>query len=233
MVDLSSEMAQLWNSLQAPTIGGLRVLQIVSARSGEGASAVSRELAHFVARRAGRSVWLVDLDLGGRGQCASIADESARYGVLGESVVASPDGSSFLTVQPQDKPKLGAIAPGDRYLTAHKVSDARWWTTRFRRDLVQPGQTVHILAKGDYWQALAKHTDLIIVDCPAIDRSRAALTIAPFMDQTVMVVAADQKDTAPPAHLRDAVTQAGGRVAGLFVNRVVVEPPRFLRALGL
>lgn len=233
MVDLSSEMAQLWNGLHSPAVGGLRVLQIVSARSGEGTSAVARELAHFVARRASRSVWLVDLDLGGRGQCASIADEAARYGVLGEPVVASPDGSSFLTVQPQAKSSTGGVVPASRYLTAHKVGDARWWTTRFRRERVQPGQTVHILAKGDYWQALARHTDLIIVDCPSIDRSRAALTVAPFMDQTLLVVAADQKDTSPPAQLRDAISQAGGRVAGLFVNRVVVEPPRFLRALGL
>ena len=233
MVDLSSEMGQLWNSLHAPGIGAARIVQLVSARPGEGVSTIARELAHFVARRAGRSVWLVDLDLGGRGQCAAISDDQTRYGVLSEPVVASPDGSSFLTVQPLAKSPNGAVIPPSGYVTAHKVGDARWWTTRFRRDLVRPGQTVHILAKGEYWQALARHADLIIIDSPSIDRSRAALTIAPFVDQTVLVVAADQKDTGPPSQLRDAMTQAGGKVAGLFVNRVMVEPPRFLRALGL
>ena len=63
MVDLSSEMADLWASLGSPAAGRSRVIQITAARTGEGASTVARELAHYAARKAGRSVWLVDLDL--------------------------------------------------------------------------------------------------------------------------------------------------------------------------
>ncbi|HEX5378943.1 MAG TPA: sugar kinase, partial [Phenylobacterium sp.] len=79
MVDLSAEMADLWSALGAPAPGRARVVQIVAARQGEGASTVARELAHFAASRARRSVWLVDLDLLAATQHAAFAAEADRY----------------------------------------------------------------------------------------------------------------------------------------------------------
>ena len=85
-----------------------------------------------------------------------------------------------------------------------------------------------MLAAGHYWDSLRRVVDLVIVDGPSPERSRAGLTVSPFMDQTVLVVAADQPDVGAPARMRDAVMAAGGNVAGLFFNRGVVEPPGFL-----
>ncbi len=232
MVDLNAEMAELWASLGAPAAGRARVVQVVSARRGEGASTVARELAFFAARRAGRSVWLVDLDLLGSPQHEALRVEADRYGALGEAAAASPDGSMFFTVQPQARTPDGQPFPDARYLAAHRVGEARWWVTRFRREALRGRQAVHILPTGDYWTALRKYADLIVVDAPSPDRSQAALTTASFMDQTVMVVAADEADVRAPAQLRDAITGAGGHVAGLFVNRVTVEQPRFLKAFN-
>jgi hypothetical protein len=47
MVDLTSEMADLWTALGAPTVGPTRVIQFVAATTGEGASTVAREFAFF------------------------------------------------------------------------------------------------------------------------------------------------------------------------------------------
>ncbi|HQP21287.1 MAG TPA: sugar kinase, partial [Phenylobacterium sp.] len=85
MVDLNAEMAELWASLGAPAAGRARVIQVAAARRGEGASTVARELAFFAARRAGRSVWLVDLDLLGSPQHEALRLEADRYGPLGEA----------------------------------------------------------------------------------------------------------------------------------------------------
>ena len=111
------------------------------------------------------------------------------------------------------------------------MGSAPFWVTRFRADALRPPQTVEVIASGDYWRALRRHADLIVVDAPAFDRSAAAVTVAPLMDETILVVAADQPDVAAPARLRDAITDAGGRCAGLFLNRVDLPPaPGFLRA---
>ena len=233
MVDLSAEMADLWGSLGAPAPGRARVVQIVAARRGEGTSTVAREFAHYAAQRAGRSVWLVDLDIGTSAQHAALTAEAGRYGELGEAAAASPDGSMFFTVQPPVRNAQGQAWPDASYLNAYKVGPAKWWVTRFRREVMQPGQTVHVLPRPEYWAALRKFADLIVVDSPSADRSKAALTVAPFVDQTVLVVAAEQKDVKAPALLRDAIAEAGGQVAGLFFNRVTVEEPAFLRAFRL
>lgn len=231
MIDLSAEMAGLWASLGAPTGGAGRVIQFVAARRGEGTSTVARELAAFVARRAGRSVWLVDLDLLTSGQYAAVASSEERYGPLGGATAATPDGSVFFTIQPPLTDPNGAPWPPSRYLTGHRVGEARWWVTRFRRDALRGRQTVHILRSGDYWAALRKFADLVIVDAPSADRSQAALTVAPFVDQTVLVVAADEADAKPPALLRNALLSSGGEVGGLFFNRSTVDPPGFLKAV--
>lgn len=227
MVDLSSEMAELWASLRGSVTGRGRVIQITAARRGEGVSTVARELALFAARRAGRSVWLVDLDLIAAPQHATIANAAARYGALSEPVQASPDGSMFFTVQPQAQTAAGEIWPDAQYLAAYRVGSARWWVTRFQRERLVAGQGVHVLPASHYWDSLRSVVDLVIVDGPSPERSRAALTVSPSMDQTVLVVAADEPDIEAPARMRDAVAAAGGDVVGLFFNRQAVEAPGF------
>lgn len=229
MVNLNSEMADLWGALGAPAAGRARIIQTVAARRGEGTSTVARELAYFAARRAGRSVWLVDLDLLASPQHAAISEEAERYGLLGQPAAASPDGSMFFSVQPATQGADGQPWPDSRFLAAHRVGAARWWVTRFRREVLRGRQQVHIRPEGDYWNALRRFADLIIVDCPAVDRSQSAMTVAPFMDQTLMVVAADEPDVRAPALARDALTGAGADVVGLFFNRTTVEPPPFAR----
>lgn len=231
MVDLNAEMADLWASLGAPAPGRSRAVQFIAARKGEGTSTVAREFARFAAKRAGRSVWLIDLDLFSSHQHAAIGANPERYGALGATVSASPDGTAFFTVQPPLRNEQGEATPDARYLVAHAVGGARWWVTRFRGDALRGRQTVHILPSGDYWRTMRRYADLIVVDCSSADRSQAGLTVAPFMDQTVMVVASDQPDVRQPAQLRDAITGAGGRVAGVFFNRAAFEPPAFLKAI--
>ena len=169
------------------------------------------------------------LDLHASAQHAAISADPGLYGVLGAPVSASPDGSSFVTIQPPSRNAEGVAIPDSRYVAAYSVGGAKWWVTRFRREGLKGRQTVHILPGVDYWNALRKHADLVVIDSPSADRSQAALTVAPFIDQTVLVVAADQPDVRSPALLRDAIVTAGGRCAGVFFNRARVEPPGFLR----
>jgi len=229
MVDLSDEIAELWSALGAPGAGRTRIVQIVGARRGEGASSVARELAHYASRRAMRSVWLVDLDIIAGSQYAAISAEQDRYGLIGPASSASPDGSMFFTLRPQAQSEDGSSIADARYLAAHQVGNARWWVTRFRTEGLRPGQNLHVLGNPGYWSSLRKNADLIIVDCPSTDRSKAALTLARNMDQTVIVVSADESDVRPPLALRDALEEAGASIAGLFFNRADVSPSRRAR----
>jgi Mrp family chromosome partitioning ATPase len=231
MVDLTSEMAQLWASLGPPPPGRGRVVQFVAARPGEGTSTIAREFARVAVGRASKPVWLVDLDLMGPGQAAAIAHEPAKFGPTGRPAAATPNGSMFFTVQPPVRDRTGRAVPDARYLAAIPIGGRKLWVTSFRKDALRSGQRAHLLPKGDYWSALRPHADLVVIDAPSAKGSQAALTVAPFVDFTVLVVAAEEPDTQAPAQLRDAIEQVGGRCAGIVFNRARIQTPAFVRRM--
>jgi Mrp family chromosome partitioning ATPase len=232
MVDLSAEMAELWEALGVPPPGRARVIEFVAARTGEGVSTVAREFALYAARALGRRAWLVDLDLMGQSQAATLAADQARFGALGPPAAATPDGSTFFSVQPPLRRPDGRPWPDSRYISAHPVGGSELWVTLFRREALRGRQGVHVLPTGDYWNVLRRHADVIVVDAPAAERSQAGLTVAPFMDAVVMVVAADEGDARAPAALRDALADVGAPTAGLFFNRAQASAPAFLGGLA-
>lgn len=231
MVDLNVEMTELWGALGAPPAGRPHVIQFISARRGEGTSTVAREFARFASRRGGRKTWLIDLDLNSPSQMRELTADPNRFGPLGPPVAASPDGSCFFTVQPPAPRAEGGVWPDAKFLVGHSVGGPRLWVARFNHEALRGRQQVHVIPSADYWRALRKHAEIIVVDSPSLDRSQAGPTVAGHMDQTVLVVAADQPDVRQPAMLRDAITAAGGRCAGMFFNRVTVQPPKFLKAI--
>ena len=190
-------MAELWTSLGAPTGGRGRLVEFIAAREGEGVSTVAREFAFYAARSLSRKVWLVDLDLMGQTQAAAIARDPGRFGKVGPPAAATPDGSMFFSVQPPLKRPDGRPWPDARYIAAHAAGGSGFWVTHFRRDAMRGRQGVHVLPTPDYWATLRRHADLVVVDSPACDRSQAGLTVAPFMDDVVLVVAADDTTPAP------------------------------------
>lgn len=231
MVDLTSEMAGLWAALgPAPAHRG-RVIQFAAAATGEGVSTVAREYARLAAVRAQRPVWLVDADLAQQGQVETIAAEAERFGQLGRPAKASPDGSCFFVVTPPVTDAEGRAASPARLLSARACLGGRLWATRFSIERLRASQRVEVTADGRYWDALRLHADTVVIDAPAADRSDTAITLAPFVDATVLVVAAGTTPADQPAILRDEIEAAGGRIAGVVVNRSTYRAPGFLERL--
>lgn len=231
MVDLTSEMAGLLAALgPAPAYRG-RVIQFVSSTAGEGVSTMAREFARLAAVRARRPVWLVDADLAQQGQQDAIAGQPDRFGRLGEAAAASPDGDVFYVVSPQLVGRNGdPVAPG-RLLTARPCLGARLWVTRFRMESLRSGQRADVVPDPRYWDAMRKHADTVVIDSPAADRSDTAIVLAPFVDATILVVAAETTAANEPVILRDEIEAVGGRIAGVVVNRSRYRAPGFLKRL--
>lgn len=232
MVDLTLEMAALAERLGPPPGERARLIQFVSAEPGEGTSTVAREFARAMSAGAQKGVWLVDLDLLKGDQFDEIASHAKEYGPLGAPVRASPNQTAFFSVTPSTRNRDGRPWPDASYLAAYAVGGRRWWVTRFRKEALKPGQHVDILAEPAYWDSLRRHADYVVVDAPALSRSRAAVALAPLMDATVMVVAADAKHPESHARLRDALKAVGARCPGVFLNRAPADPPGFLSALA-
>jgi len=231
MVDLTSEMAGLWAALgPAPAHRG-RVIQFACASTGEGASTVAREFARLAAVRARKPVWLIDADLAQQGQQEAIEAEPERFGRFGAPAAASPDDTVFYAVTPPVVGRDGRPVPPARLMTARACLGGRLWVTRFRTEALRSGQRAEPLPEPRYWDAMRKHSDTIIIDAPAADRNDLSITLSPFVDATVLVVAAGTTSANEPVILRDEIESAGGRIAGVVVNRSTYKPPTFLRRL--
>lgn len=231
MVDLTSEMAGLWAALgPAPAHRG-RVIQFVCAHTGEGTSTVAREFARLAAVRARKPVWLIDADLAQPGQEDAVVAQPDRFGRLGPATASSPNGAGFFVVTP---PVMGRdrkpVAPA-RLMTARACLGGRLWVTRFRAELLRSGQRAEGVPDPGYWDAMRQHADTVVIDAPAADRSDLAIILAPCVDATVLIVAAESTAPNEPVILRDEIEAAGGRIAGVVVNRSTWSPPGFLRRL--
>lgn len=231
MIDLTSEMTQLWTSLGSWVPGHARIIQFASATRGEGVSTIAREFARLACERTRRPVWLVDADIPESCQHTALQVEAARFGALGPEKAASPDGSMFFTIQPPLRAPDGRPWPDARYLGVRQAGAKKLWVTRFRRELLRGGQQAHIVPADNYWQALRQHADLVIVDSPAADRSNTAVALSRYMDTTVLVVAADGGDVKRTTALKEGILGAGGACAGIVFNRAQVETPGFIRAI--
>jgi hypothetical protein len=207
------------------------VIQFVAPETGAGVSTVAREFARHIAKTARKGVWLVELDLMKCEQYEHIAADRDLYGRIGEPVRASPTEAMFFTVTPKIKGADGQPWSDVRYLAAHTVGESRWWVTRFRREALRPGQSARILPEPDYWAALRPHADYVILDAPSVDRSEVARVTAPFVDANVLVLSAADRNVSAATALRDDLTAAGGRCAGVVLTRAPAEPPGFLRRL--
>lgn len=229
MVDLTSEMASLWAALgSAPAHRG-RVVQITAATSGEGVSTVAREFARLSAVRARKPVWLVDGDLWQQQQMDAVIAEPERFGRFGREAAASPDGSSFYAVTPAVTDRAGQPVRASRLMTARPFLGGRLWVTRFKVESLRAAQRIEVLPESRYWEAMRRHADTVIIDSPAADRSDAAITLAPLVDATILVVAAETTDAGETVALRDEIASAGGRIAGVVMNRSTYSPPAFLK----
>lgn len=232
MVDLTSEMAALWAALgPAPGHRG-RVIQIAASNAGEGVSTVAREYARLAAVRARKPVWLIDADLAQQGQMEAVAAQPERFGQLGKAALATPDGSVFFTVTPRLADRTGKPMHPARLMTARPCLGGRLWVTRFATEALRSGQHAEAIDDPRYWDALRKHADTVVIDAPSADRSDLSITLAPYVDATVLVVAAGSTAPGEPVILRDEIEAAGGKIAGVVVNRSTYNPPGFLRRLA-
>ena len=164
----------------------------------------------------------------GQSQAASLAADAARFGALGPAAGATPTGAMFFSVQPPLKRPDGRPWPDSRYISAHSVGGTDLWVTLFRREALRGRQGVHVLPTGDYWNALRRHADIIVV---ARQPPSAGPPHCAVHGRVVLVVAADEGDVRAPGAVRDALVEAGVRPAGCASNRAQPEAPSFLGGL--
>jgi len=218
MRDLREDLEPMWRSatrLPSSSTGG-RVIMFASVLSGEGTTSVASSFACIAARRAEKSAWLVDLDLRRNPVFAGFEEGFARdIGRAGRAYDASLRQAPIYAVSPKQADKKQ-----DKLLTAHDVEGLPLLITRFRNERLRAGQKAVLKASPQWWSAVRKIADWVIVDAPALDRSAAALNLAETVDAIVLVVEADRTRAADIAMARQDLQARGGKVLGVVMNKI-------------
>lgn len=217
MLDLRQELSGLWQGAARLTPrSGARLVMFMSAHEGEGTSSVAASFALIAAARAARMTWLVDLDL----RENPLYTAFSKGKINGAGRPGHPLDASLGTGQIYAVPGTEANPAMRKLLTAHQLEGMRLLVTRFRNERLDAGQRVQMQPASDWWSALRRSADWVVVDAPALSRSPAGLTFAPEMDGVVLVVEADRTTAGEVEGLRAAIEATGAAVIGAVMNRM-------------
>jgi hypothetical protein len=172
-------------------------VQLVAARNGEGVSTLVRDLCLVAAGTVGLRTLLL------------AAEYPSRPGTdWTRDVYGMPPGSRPVTHGLPGVHMLG-VANSPLFLAA-------------------PEQPMPLQAPA--WVGIVRELrarfDLVLVDSPALQRSFTGVMLAPHLDTTLMVVAAESTRAAAARNLRDRLAEVGGHTIGTILNKRRFHVPR-------
>ncbi len=172
-------------------------VQFISARNGEGVSSMVRDICLVAAGTVGLRTLLL------------VAEEPSRLPAdWPRDVYGMPSG-------------LRSVANGPAALTMVGIPGSTLVLAAAERAI--PLQT-------PAWQAMLRdlrpHFDLVVVDSPALQRAFTGVMLAPHLDTSVMVVAAESTRATAARTLRDRLVEVGGHTIGAILNKRRFHVPR-------
>ncbi len=196
-LDLGREMARLaavLNSVEAADGRGL-VIHVVSVHSGAGASTVARELARHMSDHSRRKVLLLDAD-------PKTTQVSGQF--------AAPRGPGIA-----DRFLDGQVIDGG----VSAVGNSLLHVGRLAEDPAVIASAMERNSMAALYEHLRSTFAITVIDCPASDRASAMISLARHADGVVLLVEAGRTRAQLAARVRDMITDAGGRVLGVVLNR--------------
>ncbi|HVY84249.1 MAG TPA: hypothetical protein VG943_03890 [Caulobacterales bacterium] len=190
---------------------GGRAIMFIAARRGEGVTTVAHAAA--MAAAAKDTVYAIDLDLR-RNALARLFNEDNPP--LGPRIDAKLNGYYFHQIRASDGRSWLPMKPAFNF---HRVGRSRVYVSVFDgRELPQGGK-LSISGEPHYWNAARAGGATVIVDAPALERSRVGLKIAKHMDGVVLVVGPDEGAAPAAMAAKTEILAAGGTLLGIVYTQ--------------
>jgi hypothetical protein len=176
------------------------IVQLIAARTGEGTSSLARDLALLGARMPSLRVLLLDLVPPGNGQITALRDTFGIAIAVTRPLIAPP--AEVLVHQ---------MTFGDLHVTETfrpPTAGLAGWVSQF--------------------PVLRTSYDLVLIDSPSAERSYDGIILGPDVDTTLLVVEAEKTRSATAQDLREKVTEMGGQIGGVLLNKRRFHIPGFI-----
>lgn len=195
-LDLTETMLGLHRSIESclPDLNH-KVIQFVSSREGEGTSTIVREFARVVVARKGKSVLILDAD-GANSNQFNYFEAAAKYSL----VEVCKNGESVDT----------AIC---------KVGDSNLWTGQVSAASADAESQAVYPYFNQVWDDLRQRFDLVLIDAPPVTTCADGIGLACKPDGIILVVEAEKTRWPVINNVKDRLTENGGNLIGVVLNR--------------
>ena len=189
-----SDASRLAFILQRDRTGSC-IVQLISARNGEGTSTLARDLCLVAAANGSRTLLFA-------------AEAPGRRADWPRSIYGMPSGLQGVIDGPA---ALEMVRVGDTGLALAAPAGAA---------PLQAPAWIGIIAQ------LRGLFDFVVIDSPALERAFTGIMLAPHLEATAIVVAAESTRASVVRNLRDRLAEVGGEVTGVILNKRRFHVPR-------
>jgi protein-tyrosine kinase len=193
--DFDSEMVTLYQNIEArlPDLSK-KVIQFIGSREGEGTSTIVKEFAKVVAKRLGKSLFLLNADQ------YNTRQQIFLHVLPNCGLEELPKDEMF-----NERTGDGQITDLDeRIVSLNKMSTPL--------DFYSPQMS-------GFWECLKQKYDLILVDSAPLSVSPEGIEIARRVDGVVMVVEAEETRWQVVKKLKDKLENVGANIIGVVFNK--------------
>ncbi len=194
-LDLEFEMITLYQNIESrlPDLDR-KVIQFLGAREGEGTSTIVREFARVIAKKLGKSIFLLDADQ------------------------HNPRQHNFLHITPDcgwEEVSRNEVAAG----RAADQSETGTEENSTHLDPIPAPLNFYSPRIRNFWEFLKKRYDLVLVDSAPCSLSPEGIEISRRVDGVVLVLEAEKTRWQVAENMKEKVENAGGNILGVVFNK--------------
>jgi len=191
-----------------------RLIQFVGATGGEGVSTLARRFAMYAASRLPDTICLFDLD-------PKLSAHAEFFGLDEMGSASTVDGSA-----PSHAGCMYHLSSLGLYVASSSASASSSVGRHSDYPFELPAHDFERVA-----QEVRRQFSLIVVDSPPLAKSAEALLTSQQVDGVILVIEAEQTNTAAASVATRKIAQAGGNLLGAVLNKRRRYLPRFLASL--
>jgi len=177
-----------------------RIVAFISARPGEGTSTVARDYARHLSDAVDHKILLIDA------------------GKLDVDYFDHNNADPSITIT--DTRAAGRDLEAAFHSLGHHVYLGRWAAPDSGQSRGRGrSAAVKLLNDDEFWAGLRESFGTIVIDAPSLKESPDGISLAAHADAVVMVVEAETTRQPVVENLRDTLTAADAKIAGIVMNK--------------